>query len=806
MDFDYTEIPPDPIDSIPPDPLDGPGGRAGSTPLAFKRALRKKSMREPFMVAKDDTLSPAEKDRQIADYYGVDFLKMTKSPQYVPGILADKVVKDTDLQYSIGQTGGGVIPLGLAQGATGLVSNANRLLTRAGKAVGIVGEGTTELNDILHNLNEYNYRYSTSDPNSGKGYPGQDFYHAGGTVASSLPGDKLIRGAGAVSNFARGAVAGASTPTVVNYNESGGNDLAGQLLKNTSVGGVTNAMLAPAMRGVANVIQNPREAVKESAQRVFNINPAQQAKAKLLQKNIDRLNSKFGTNVDLTVGELTGNSGVKRLETTAEYLPGGMRGVRETQNAESRKLVEAKLADLQKQLKAAPWENIELITKLAEGGDDGAKNILALMKKAGNDPSMIVDASPEAKKLLVKVMADKKYNLFRRLTKDSGAIDVSRVISSIDDTIAKIEPMIGKEEGPYSGLLKRLKDRRDELSGAMETRAYDLNPPTPGQPKTILEPDSTGLMQTERTVVPEVPPRPEPPVDISPEGIRQWISNQGDTIYGLDQTNPFDRKLGGLAKQPYQAARGALKGSLDEQQLAALEGANNWFQENSVPINRTRIARRLGNIEVPDQIVPTFFKKNEEGLARQFSGALESRGRLAATTSAFGDAVELGSQGHPDVFNGSQVANNLKGRPYAELIGSAPRANEPFSALELSGVKSGVPAPPPVPENLQDINQIREYLQLSDRNTRAMMNPDTGQRLTGIELAKAFMTPGHMGVGMASGMAMGPLAKQLFAKQFGKKLLLESPEVLAVNPMIEEIMSRYMARGASALPMSGEVE
>lgn len=749
-----------------------PGGYAndygpGPTNVAARELSKRKNIRKPFYVAQDSKLTASEKDKAIAEYYGADYEQMKKSPQYKPGILAAKVVAPDDFQYSLGQTGGGVIPLGLAQGATGLVSNANRLLTKAGKAVGAVHPGTEQLNNVLHNLNEYNYRESTSNPETGEGYSGQDFYHTLGTIPSAMLGDKAVKGTGAVANALRGASAGASAPTVVNYRGDGSDDLTSQLLKNTSLGALTNTIAAPVMGAVSRVAnQGVKETSKEIAQRLFNVTEKQRVTAARRIAAAKKLNAKYGSNLELSAGQASGNPGMISAETASEYAPGGMTKVRVQGNEEMLNLANSRLKAIQQELQNTPYRNLgDLAEAVANNDKDAARILRDFVEVTGEDPAKIMAASREVNLFPLKQRNDAIWDTFRKEGDSVGPISMEGEVERLNPFIDKLDDVMGTEVDGIKSAIRTARDIRDAQAELFPTPMIELQG---GRPNITPGP-SSGLFNepSKWNFAGNTRPASTSKV-LDPGNVQKSIAQLKKAA--ANARNSGDNQLAGVLDQVVTGmdTKLELAASRNPSLRASYDAARQDTKLNLLPVQEAETA--------------VTYKGPDGGTGVQIPQAiaLEDRGLAAARFQAEKEA------------NKSAFSFGKKQRGVFDVDKAATVLENPALDQFYSGAGA------------EERQALIDLFRATTENPKVVANPVNGARMAGLDGIK--MTLG-MGAGaVTTPLALGPAARKLFTSRLGKELLLENPELIADNPILQQAFAKYMPMYFSGSPSNGEVE
>lgn len=237
----------------------------GRGPLASKV---KKKNRSIFEIASDESIPKEQRDREIIEKMGWKAEGITESENYVPGEIADRVVKKEDYRYNLGQAKGGTILSGLWEGVAGpartLGVGAAHLKEAAG--VGKTPSANRRRAEALANIDKMNYDYSTTDEKTGKGNTGQILAPiAGELIGTNKLGAliKGVRGVRAVSKALRnpvvqGAAQGVVQPSIIEGDEQGGSNFGTNTLKQGVFGGATAGVMTPVTGAVLDKVSKTR--------------------------------------------------------------------------------------------------------------------------------------------------------------------------------------------------------------------------------------------------------------------------------------------------------------------------------------------------------------------------------------------------------------------------------------------------------------------------------------------------------------------------------------------------------------------
>lgn len=203
----------------------------------------------------DSGLSPEEVDRHIIKAWGYNPDTITRSRHYQPGMLSGMFTGSGDLAYSVGQVPGGTTVLGLGEGVGGPLRQLAKGSMWAQEKLGLVKREDKELGEIMSNIAHENYKYSTTDPTTGKGNVGQE---AAPIVSQMVLGNKLGPLSKVLANpTAGGALLGAAQ----DVESRGGEDQsswADSTFQNALGGAAVNTIAAPVIGAGVNKLARTR--------------------------------------------------------------------------------------------------------------------------------------------------------------------------------------------------------------------------------------------------------------------------------------------------------------------------------------------------------------------------------------------------------------------------------------------------------------------------------------------------------------------------------------------------------------------
>lgn len=233
------------------------GVRTTRDPSSPKAILKNK---RPLSVIADEMRqegkTPQEIDAHLIRAWGYDPAQVMRSKNYQPGIFFDAMVKPEDYTYAFGQQPGGTAVLGLGEAVGGPLRQGAKSANWALNKLGVVPDEDKAFGEVLSNIAAENYKFSTTNPETGEGNRGQE---AAPVVGQVVLGNKLGPLSRLMNNpVVGGAMFGAAQDFQTRGNGSGGSDFGSGTLGNIAKGGVINSVAGPLIGAGVNKFAGTR--------------------------------------------------------------------------------------------------------------------------------------------------------------------------------------------------------------------------------------------------------------------------------------------------------------------------------------------------------------------------------------------------------------------------------------------------------------------------------------------------------------------------------------------------------------------
>lgn len=532
------------------------------------------------------------------------------------------------------------------------------------------------------------------------------------------------------------------------------------------------ALAAPALQGVleggVNGLRNVSPAIQSMAQKAAGVTDKAKSTAIRRLQNLAKLNAKHGTNLELSLGQLTDAPQIKGAESAAEYFPLGMSGPRQKGNEETIKILKSRAARSAAERDATKFRNVEDIfddianPEVVVGDKNAARILQESVEPSGTNNERILAASADVNMYPLKKRNNELYRMAGEEGDVLGPISMEGEPERLAGLAAGLERRLGKEStsvGTARSLAEDMSRAQGELfpspnavweTGAgrtMQNKPADFytghrNRAIPGSVEEELERAgriSTGPIQAlpsngRHNFAGNTNPASESK-DLNVANILKSISALKEEAAGLRRAGKdglageIDQIVTGMDTRLQQAA------SRNPDVRATLDAAALDYKQSVLPAQNAGTATTLHG-------------PNKEAIKVPEAIALEDKGQAAVRNLADENALAKGQD-----FGGREldIVDNDKA---ATILGD--RALDQF----YQGA------------NEEERRMLLEILRSTTENPQITKNPKTGARNMFMEPIKAALGGA---AGLGTGLALGPASKGVFNTEFGRKFFLNNP-------------------------------
>lgn len=576
----------------------------------------------------------------------------------------------------------------------------------------------------------------------------------------------LSKGAAYGVNALKGALLPMLTPEA---DLKGDGDYSGRKIKGGIIGGVLGFGV-PAVTELATKYGKP--VAQKLLQTIFDMTDKNKSTAARRAEALANLNKMNNSELEMTVGQLTGNRRVQKAEAFSESVPFGLAKTREEANQQNLKMLQNRATRSAAERDSTGYRNVDDLVDAAVGGDPtvvGDKNAARILEDlvdpSGSNNAKILDASRSVNQYPLQKRSDELYRMFGEQGDELGPISMAGETGRLKPLISDMERLIGKDDRAVSTARAVYEDmaraQRELFPPKLPDSIYEGFTPSypqggvgeflsgqagaqtlenvPGsvreflsrqrpRPKTlgsVFQQPNTGVGQpiqgAERWERP-----PSNSTTLNASNLMKSISrlkNSANSARGGDDivAGELDQIVTGMDTKLEQAA------SANPSVRAALDAAKSYYKKDLLPVKNAGTAT-------------SFTGPNGERIAVPEAIALEDKGLAAVRNLADEEALRLGQ------FNGKRKLEGIDPNIAATVL-EDPALNQYYSGASA-----------------EERAQLIEILRATANNKK-----DAATSGSPLAVAKMLMG-GSLGIGSAG--LLGPAAKKLFTS----KLLLENPD------------------------------
>lgn len=541
---------------------------------------------------------------------------------------------------------------------------------------------------------------------------------------------------------------------------------------------------------MGNAIESVPAGGSLALQKLMGVTKKQKGRAAARTAALEKLNDRYGTNMEMTAGQLSGNPAMQKLEGYTEDLPFGLTGHRVAQNEQALGMARGYRDAAHAEMNAAPFSSENsLIRALQEGGlENGADpaRILALQGNSAGNPNMVAEASRQGVAFDRSLTSAGLRREAHALAGDAR-INVDNMLSTIDrirangaapeviDEINRIEPMLREiqiSDGQRLGApqVQSGPGQTRMVVGPRPSAVGGVDPFTGVRLQTDLEfGGNPSVVSSNQRVVDPIMGASNIPANDGGLGLRSgetWVGPRmsiTNTKYG--NIDAIAARLGELAeesagKQNDMAAKqfGILRRTAKSELgrhaeetgntglSLAQRKADEFFANQVVPVTNSKFSRSAANASQDGQesLLRRFIFGENDGRQKWLTGAVDEKGGAAARAYIADTAFDAGTVGRDYLSNAkfASILENQNLRPFftddqwAELVSLAD--------IQRAAARSG---------------QVEAPI------------PQTGAKMTPLQLISSPVTA-----------PLGIAGQGLFATKVGKELLLGNPANAVYGP------------------------